>query len=152
MLAIMFGQSKYYVDSLSENVRRGNRTKRERGWLPGPAPIGYVNGRSPTGEKVIESDPVRFPIIKRLWTLLLIGVYSVPQLLEIATNGLALRSRKRRRIGGGPLSISGIYRIFSNQFYAGQLVHKQQTYQGKHEAMITLAQFQKAQELLGRAD
>ena len=30
MLAIMFGQSKYYVDSLSENVRRGNRMKRER--------------------------------------------------------------------------------------------------------------------------
>ena len=31
MLAIIFGQSKYYVDSLSENVRRGNRTKREKG-------------------------------------------------------------------------------------------------------------------------
>ena len=41
MLAIMFGQSKYYVDALSENIRRGNRTKRERGWLPSRAPIGY---------------------------------------------------------------------------------------------------------------
>ena len=45
MLAIMFGQSKYYVDSLIENVRRGNRTKREKGWLPGLAPTGYLNTR-----------------------------------------------------------------------------------------------------------
>src|SRR3990172_1524990 len=36
MLSIIFGYSKYYVDSLSENVRRGNRTKVENGWRPGP--------------------------------------------------------------------------------------------------------------------
>jgi hypothetical protein len=27
MLAVMFGQSKYYVDNLSENIRRGQRQK-----------------------------------------------------------------------------------------------------------------------------
>src|SRR2546422_785436 len=43
MLSILFGQSKYYVDSLSENVRRGNRTKVENGWLPNRPPIGYLN-------------------------------------------------------------------------------------------------------------
>ena len=31
MLGIMFSQSKYYVDALSENIRRGNRTRRESG-------------------------------------------------------------------------------------------------------------------------
>src|SRR5882672_286434 len=85
MLAIMFGQSKYYVDSLSENVRRGNRTKRERGWLPGQPPIGYLNGRSDMGEKIIISDPARFPVLRRMWSQLLTGGYSIPQLLEIAT-------------------------------------------------------------------
>ena len=67
MLAIMFGQSKYYVDSLSENIRRGNRTKREKGWLPGRAPIGYLNSRSETGDKIIISDPARFSLLKGLW-------------------------------------------------------------------------------------
>jgi DNA invertase Pin-like site-specific DNA recombinase len=38
MLMIMFGHSKYEVDTLSEHVKRGNRMKRELGWLPGPAP------------------------------------------------------------------------------------------------------------------
>jgi DNA invertase Pin-like site-specific DNA recombinase len=100
MLAIMFGQSKYYVDSLSENVRRGNRTKRERGWLPGRAPIGYLNVTSETGEKVIVADKERFPLLKQLWEMLLSGGYSVPQLLAIATEQMGLRTQKKKRVGG----------------------------------------------------
>ena len=152
MLAIMFGQSKYYVDSLSENVKRGNRTKREKGWLPGIPPMGYLNGRSEAGEKIIVPDPTRFPVLKRLWELLLSGGHSVPQLLDLATNEMGLRTPKRRRIGGNPVSVSGMYRVFSNPFYAGQLVHENQWYPGRHEPMITLAQFEHAQALLGRTD
>jgi DNA invertase Pin-like site-specific DNA recombinase len=150
MLAIMFGQSKYYVDSLSENVRRGNRTKRERGWLPGRAPIGYLNVTSETGEKVIVSDKERFPLLKQLWEMLLSGGYSVPQLLAIATEQMGLRTPKKKRVGGKPLSVSGIYRVFSNPFYAGQILFRNQWYPGRQESMVTVAQFQQAQALLGR--
>jgi DNA invertase Pin-like site-specific DNA recombinase len=150
MLAIMFGQSKYYVDSLSENVRRGNRTKREKGWLPNLAPIGYLNGRSEAGEKVIVRDSVRFPILQKLWHLFLSGGYSVPEILDIATNKMGLRTLKRRRIGGNPMSPSGIYRMLTNPFYAGQLVYDNQWYPGKHEPMVALAEFDRAQVLLGR--
>jgi DNA invertase Pin-like site-specific DNA recombinase len=152
MLAIMFGQSKYYVDSLSENVRRGNRARRERGWMTNMAPIGYLNSRSPAGEKIIEPDPVRFPILRQLWKMLLCGGYSVPQLLQIATNTMGLRSPKRRRSGGNPLSVSGIYRIFSNPFYAGQIMYEGYIYPGKHEPLVTLAEFERAQTLLGRTN
>jgi len=152
MLAIMFGQSKYYVDSLAENVRRGNRAKRERGWLPNMAPMGYLNGRSPAGEKIIVPDPARFPVLQRLWKLLLSGGYSVPQLLRIATVEMGLRTPKRRRIGGNPLSVSGIYRIFNNPFYTGQIVYEGRMYPGKHEPMITLVEFARAQALLGKVD
>jgi site-specific DNA recombinase len=152
MLAIMFGQSKYYVDSLSENIRRGNRTKRERGWLPSLAPIGYLNSRSDSGEKNIVPDPDRYHIIRRVWELLLSGGYSVPKIHDIATNQLGLRAKRRRRSGGGPLSTSGIYGLFSNPFYAGQLAHEGQWSPGKHPAMVTIAEFERAQRLLGRAD
>jgi len=152
MLAIMFGQSKYYVDALSENVRRGNRTKREKGWLPGHAPLGYLNGRSEFGEKNIIPDPERFPIVRQLWMSFLTGAYSAPQLLGIATDELGLRTRKYRRHGGTPLSVTGIYHVLSNPFYAGQIQYRNQWYPGKHEPMITLAQFERAQELLGRTN
>jgi site-specific DNA recombinase len=152
MLAIMFGQSKYYVDSLSENIRRGNRTKREHGWLPSRAPLGYLNARSDTSEKIIIPDPDRFAIVRRLWELLLSGAHSVPEILELATKQMGLRSRKCKRSGGGPLSVCGIYGVFSNPFYAGQLVHAGQWYPGKHEPVVTLAEFERAQQLLGRLD
>jgi len=43
MLNIAFGQSKYYVDSLSENTKRGLRQKIRRGEYPSLAPVGYLN-------------------------------------------------------------------------------------------------------------
>jgi len=43
MLNIAFGQSKYYVDNLSENIKRGHRQKLRKGIWPGFAPLGYLN-------------------------------------------------------------------------------------------------------------
>ena len=149
MLAIMFGQSKYYVDSLSENVRRGNRTKREMGWLPNMAPIGYLNARSHIGEKIITADPERFPLIQQLWRLFLTGSYSVAQLRDIATEQMGLRTLQRKRRGGMPLAVSGLYKMLMNPFYAGHIVHQGQWYQGKHPAMVSMEEFERAQALLG---
>ena len=54
MLSIAFGQSKYYVDSLSENINRGIRQKLKRGVWPQLAPLGYLNDRV---SKTIMPDP-----------------------------------------------------------------------------------------------
>ena len=43
MLNISFGQSKYYVDNLSENVERGLRQKIRNGIWPSKATYGYMN-------------------------------------------------------------------------------------------------------------
>src|SRR4030065_429266 len=43
MLSIAFGQSKYYVDNLSENTKRGFRQKLRNGVWPSKAPYGYIN-------------------------------------------------------------------------------------------------------------
>lgn len=150
MLAIMFGQSKYYVDSLSENVRRGNRAKREKGWLPNMPPIGYLNVHSDAGEKIISADPERFSLVQKLWEIFLSGGYSVQQVLNVATYQMGLRTVKRKRNGGKALTASGLYRIFSNPFYTGHIVYHGKWYQGRHPAMITLDQFERAQVLLGK--
>ena len=42
LLNMAFGQSKYYVDSLSENTKRGLRQKSGRGEYPGLS-LGYIN-------------------------------------------------------------------------------------------------------------
>ena len=45
MLNMAFGQSKYYVDSLSENTKRGLREKVRRGEFPGNEEIGRASCR-----------------------------------------------------------------------------------------------------------
>src|SRR5258706_10636961 len=64
MLSIIFGYSKYYVDSLSENVKRGNRAKVEKGWWPNLAPPGYKNDRD---TRTITPDAERFVLVRRMW-------------------------------------------------------------------------------------
>src|SRR5215203_4736745 len=58
MLAIMFTNSKYYSDNLSQNVSRGIRTKVENGWLSNMPGCGYLNDHA---TKTIIADPERFP-------------------------------------------------------------------------------------------
>jgi site-specific DNA recombinase len=148
MLAIMFGQSKYQVDSLSENVRRGNRTKREKGWYPAYAPIGYLNAKNETGNKVIIPDPDRFPLIKKIWQMFLSGAYSVPELCKVARDNLVLRTRKHKKTGGRPLGRTGIYKLLKRPFYTGYIVYGGTWFLGKHEPVITIDDFERAQALL----
>ena len=44
-LSMAFVQSKYYVDSLSENTKRGLRQKVRMGIFPSQAPVGYLSIR-----------------------------------------------------------------------------------------------------------
>jgi site-specific DNA recombinase len=145
MLSIIFGYSKYYVDSLSENIRRGNRTKLEKGWLPHMAPTGYLNEPE---TRIIIPDPDRFALIKRMWELMLTGAYSPRQILDIATKDWGLKTKQRKRSGGKPLSLSNVYRIFKSPFYAGLIKWGGKSHPGKHPAMVTLGQFDQVQRQL----
>lgn len=147
MLSIIFGYSKYYVDALSENIRRGNRTKVENGWRPSRAPIGY---RNDPDTRTTVPDPDTFALVRRLWELMLSGAYTTHQVCDIGAKRLGLRTRKKKRSGGTPLSVSAIYKLLSNPFYAGIIVWGGQTYPGKHERMVTLDEFDEVQRLLGR--
>lgn len=147
MLAIIFGYSKYYSDALSENVRRGNRTKVENGWRPSQAPTGYLNDKA---TRTMIRDPDRFPIIRQMWDLMLAGVYSPKKIHETATCEWGLRTRKRKRTGGGPLALSAVYKMFTNPFYAGIIEWEGKTYPGKHEPMVSLEEFDRVQQILGK--
>lgn len=147
MLSIIFGYSKYYIDSLSENVRRGYRTKIQSGWLPARAPLGYLNEKE---SKTIIADPDRFSLVQQIWQLMLTGTYSPRCIWEIATQHWGLRTVQRKRTGGSPITLSAVYKILTNSFYAGVLQRDEKMFPGKHPPMITLDEFEKVQQILGR--
>ena len=81
---------------------------------------------------------------------MLSGNYTPPQILKIATKDWGYTTRKTKRAGGNSLSKSGMYRIFTNLFYTGIIDHLGVHYEGKHEPMITLEEYDRVQKLLGR--
>ncbi len=100
LMYIEFGMAQKYIDDLSRNVKRGLRTKVEKGWYPAVAPAGYLNNRvKDKGEKDIVNDPERFQIIRRIWDLMLTGLYTPPQILKIANDQWGFRSRQLKRLG-----------------------------------------------------
>ncbi len=123
------------------------RAKVEQGWLPNFAPAGYLNDRE-SGQ--ILPDPERFHLIQRMWRLILTEQTNPRRIWEMALKEWGLTTRARKRIGGAPFTKSAIYKILKNPFYAGIIEWEGKTFPGKHEAMVTLTEFDRVQELLGR--
>lgn len=95
MLNIAFSQSKYYVDNLSQNIRRGIRQKLRRGEWSALAPIGYVNDAK-TRKVVLDKE--KYLKVKKIFELYAIGNYSVPALLEISKK-INLKNRSGKIYG-----------------------------------------------------
>lgn len=146
LLSVESGMANQYSRDLSTVVKRGNQKKREGGWRPGIAPTGYLNDLA---THTMPIDPERFRLLRKAWDLLLTGDYTVPQVLNKLNNEWGFRTIKKKRLGDKPLAMSGMYKIFTNIFYAGIIKHNEIHYPGKHQAMITLEEFDRAQIILG---
>ena len=84
-----------------------------------------------------------------MWDLFLTGNYSVPQIVKKANDEWGLRTLSRKHRVGCKLSLSVAYKIFTNPFYYGEFQFDGETYEGKHEKMITKEEFDRAQAILG---
>ena len=150
-IAIQLCGANQYSRDLSVNVKRGLGDKLKKGWRPGSAPLGYLNTKTENrGENYIIEDPERFPLIRKMWDMMLTGNYTAPQILDIANKKWGFLTRPMKRRGSKPMGESTIYRTFSNPFYAGIIEYSGKTYEGNHTKMVTLEEFDKVQILLGR--
>ena len=139
MLNIAFGQSKYYIDNLSESVKRGLRQKVRRGEYPGVAPTGYLNNRL---TKKMVADPERFKFVQKIFQLYATGNYSLKEVRNIITE-VGLRSRN-----GKVLHISNIQMILVNPFYYGAFKFNGEVYEGNHKPAISKKLFDKCQAVM----
>lgn len=149
MLAIMFGQSKYYSDSLSENVKRGLRTKIEQGWRPARPPIGYLT--DPRTRQPVP-DPARFPLVQQMFRLAATGHYSMKAIAVLARDEWGFRMPENRRSRGQPIGVSTVYRLLSNPFYAGTYRWKGDMQKGRHVPAVSWTEFDQVQRALGRSN
>ena len=147
LFSVESGMANQYILDLKKVVKRGLLSKLEKGWMNGIAPLGYLNEKE---NHTIVKDSERFNLIRKMWDLMLTGSYTPPKILDIANNEWGFRTRKFKRGGDNPLSRSAIYKIFTSLFYAGIIENMGLQYEGKHERMITLEEYDRVQMLLGR--
>lgn len=147
LLSVESGMANQFVIDLRNVVARAMQSKVEKGIPPQLAPEGYSNN---IHQRIIEADPERFTLIRKAWDLMLTGAYSVPQVLAILNNDWGYRTFPRRTRGGQPLSNSAGYRLFNNLFYTGHFLRSGLIHKGTYPPMVTLAEFERVQDILGR--
>ena len=139
MLNIAFGQSKYFVDNLRENVKRGFRQKIRNGVWPGWAPVGYLNNFKTRG---IDVDEEKAPKIKQVFELYSTGNYT----FESLANWCKEHNLKSRT--GKNMSLNGVNLILQNIFYIGLMKYRGEIFEATHEPIISKKLFDKVQEVL----
>ena len=141
VLNMAFGQSQYYVDHLSETVRRGLREKLRRGEFPGWAPVGYLNN---SREHSIEVDEAKAPLVRRLFEVFATGKYTPSEARHMAVEwGLIGHS-------GKPIALSKIPILLANPFYIGLFRYKGEIHEGTQEPIVSIELFEAVQKVLRR--
>jgi site-specific DNA recombinase len=139
MLQVAFGQSKYYSDSLKQNVERGIRQKLRRGeWLT-KAPFGYVNNPK---TRNIEPDVVKAKIIVSAFLAYSKGNHGFDTMSEfLAFHGVTTKS-------GTPLGKASVSRILSNKAYLGLTKHFNEYFPGSFAPILSHDLFEAVQKRL----
>ena len=132
MLSMAFSQSKYYVDNLSENTKRGLRQKVRRGEFPSKAPIGYIND---VRHKSIVVDKRRAPLIIEAFKLYAGGNKTMQDISDFLYREGGMTKGKK------PLSKDQIKKILINPFYYGHFRYAGEVHEGKHPAIISKSNY-----------
>ena len=139
MLSIAFSQSKYYVDNLSENIKRGHRNKVKDGIWPQMAPLGYVN----KNRRIVPDENIA-SLIKKTFEAYSSGSFTLRQLRD-KFNALGLK-----RKSGKELAVSNYQKLLKNPIYTGLMLYNGEIHEGKHEPIITKKLFDSVQEVMSR--
>ena len=141
MLSMAFSQSKYYVDNLSENTKRGLRQKVRRGEFPSKAPVGYIND---VRHKSIVVDKRRAPLIVEAFNLYAGGNKTMQDISDFLYREGGMTKGKK------PLSKDQIKKILTNPFYYGHFRYAGEVHEGKHSAIISKQLYDRVQTVLAR--
>lgn len=139
MLQVAFGQSKYYSDNLSENVKRGQRQKLRRGEWPGKAPYGYINNAN---TRNIDIDESKAKIVRIAFKEFGDGKHTLASLSERLSEFGAVSK------AGKPLCKGVLLKILKKKACAGIIEYNGESYEGNFEPIVSQSDFSAVQEVL----
>jgi len=130
--------AQYYIDNLSEEVKKGQKEKLAQGWLPAKPPLGYKT-IGENGRRIHIIDEERKPFAVKIFELYASGNWSLQKVTEYLYE-MGLRS-----CNGKPVPKGQIHRWLSDPFYVGLNRWNNETTPGKQETFISQELFDKVQ-------
>lgn len=133
--------AQYYLDNLSEEVKKGQKEKISEGWLPTKPPYGYKT-IGEQGHKIHVLNEEVVPLIIKMFELYGTGTVSIKKLSKEMFN-LGLRSDT-----GKMVAKSRLHRLLNDPFYVGDFRWKGEVYKGKQNPIISRELFDKVHRIL----
>lgn len=127
-----------YSRNLSLEVKKGIYGRVKNGFYPFRAPIGYLDTG---GGKPKAIDPIKGPLVKKLFELYASREYSITTLTS---------EMRRQGLTGyrGTLVVRrNVETILRNPFYCGKMRVGGKLYDGAHEPLVSTAQFRSVQSV-----
>jgi DNA invertase Pin-like site-specific DNA recombinase len=144
-LNVLLSFAQFEREVTGERIRDKIAASKKKGmWMGGTPPFGY---RAHERTLVINEDEAQTVrgIFERYLTLRSVHALKA----ELVRDGICSRpSRRTNSSEAVPFSRGALYHLLSNRVYAGEIVHKDQSYPGQHPAIIQLDQFEQVGALL----
>lgn len=144
LLMILGSQAKLENDNKVVNIKRGLRARCEMGLWPSTPPTGYLSNKNRDKKCEVEVDPIRGPIIKKMFEKIAYENYSGRKLYFWLKDEVKFRTKN-----GKQLHLGNLYMLLRNHFYYGTFEYPTGSghwYQGKHKPLISKALFDQVQE------
>lgn len=136
MLNVLLSFAQFEREITGERIRDKIASSKRKGmWMGGPPPLGYdVKDR----KLIVNDDEAE---IVRLMFDTFIMKRSM-KLLVVELKRLGIKSKFRitgtgRHVGGNTYDAVTLYKILNNHLYLGKIRHKDQIYEGQHQAIIS---------------
>jgi site-specific DNA recombinase len=143
MHEIRLAMAKNYTDNLSEEVKKGMRTKARQGYWPSYAPLGYRNTVGEDGKRIMVPDPVPGPMVTKLFEWFATGEYSLQRLSRFAFE-MGFRFRK----SDARIPVATLQKMLRKRIYTGEFDYAGVRYPGVYEPLVTREIWERVQEVL----
>ncbi|MBD3329702.1 hypothetical protein GF357_04380 [Candidatus Dojkabacteria bacterium] len=139
---IMASLAQYYTDNLKTEIHKGIRERFEQGYHLGYPPFGYKPSKQ---LKTMQVHTKNAQIVQKIYELYSTGKFSFKSLSDYIYKKYDIKTNS-----GKKFSKSKIQRILKDPVYIGKIKYKKtgEIRDGKHKAIIPVAQFEKVQEIM----
>ncbi|TWU07811.1 recombinase family protein [Stieleria varia] len=150
-LNILWSFAQFEREIIGERIRDKIAGQRRRGkWAGGIPVLGYDVDRTERSPKLVinQDEAVR---VRRIFAMYLEAGSMLPVVEECERRGWANKvwvTRSGKTRGGRPFDKSAIHTMLTNPIYAGRIKHKEQTFNGQHDAIVEKTVFDEVQRLL----